>query len=135
MLNGAIFRVFLVRDKAPNGNLANMNDIFRSVGVAGQVIDTVSQNRDNLKRFKIYKDMTHNIVCLGTTSAGTSVTACGPQAMQTWVFKPKNCVMQYNNASGDLSYILTNQWYFCAIGSEGGCCYTQLNFVADYVDA
>lgn len=127
MLNGSTVRIALVHDKKPTGNLPAFTSIFRAIGMAWL------QEEPQVQRFKILKQIVHQMVVTGTDSTGAA-KACGPPLQLEWTIRP-NKIVSWDSASVAITNLITDNWYIIIATDAGGCCDFYANMKIKFTDA
>lgn len=128
MQNGATIRIALVHDKKPTGTVPAFSDIFESSAMAW------CQKEQNVTRFRVLKQTTHNMVATSVNPTGPAVLACGPPYQFDWVIRPNKRV-SFSSSTTTVAALITDEWYL-VVGSDADlCCELDYAMKVKFTDA
>lgn len=127
MGDGASIRIALAHDKRPAGAMPNFAGFFDSTGLAWL------QNNQNITRFKILKQMQHQMVVTTITQSDGNVAGCGPALQFIWTIRP-NKIVSWSSGANLIANLITDNWYLITQSDQSGCCKFNYQLQLKYTD-
>lgn len=127
MADGASIRLALAHDKRPGGTLPSFAGFFDATGLAWV------QNQQNITRFKILKQMQHQMVVTALKPSDGTVGGCGPALQFVWTIRP-NKIVSWSSGANLIANLITDNWYIIAAADQNGCCSFNYHLQLKYTD-